>query len=250
MQGLGNDYIYLDFTQKEMDINVPKLCKVMCKHKFSVGADGIIVLKNSQTCDAKMEIYNSDGSSAKMCGNATRCVSFYLSKKLNKKNIQIECDSGVLKAKVFAKTNNYAQVLVKMGKVEILKTRKYFHLVNCGNKHLVVFVKNFNFDVKKIGKKVNKITNNKVNIEFVQILSKDTLRIKVYERGSGVTLACGSGAVASAYVYKKICNNTNKVKVCLDGGMLDIFFKGKNVFMYGGAKFVYKGECCFDEYCK
>ncbi len=254
MQGIGNDYIFIDNIKNCYKYNFKTLSKILCKRHFYIGGDGIIVLTKSRICDVKMQIYNSDGSKAKVCGNATRCVAFYIYKILNKKVITIESSNKILKAKIKQVKNNLAYVEVDMGQCKYIKNfnikiggkNALCNIASIGNKHCIVFVSQYNFDIKKIGEKINKLDCFKggVNIEFVKILDKNNIEMKVYERGSGITLACGSGACASAYVCY-LLNKVDKkqpINVKLDGGELKIIINKKNVVMNGVCKFVFKGE--------
>ena len=254
MQGLGHDYIYIDQIKNNKNINFGILASGLCKRGYGVGADGIIVIKSSNCADAKMIIYNSDGSLAKMCGNATRCVAFYLSKKLNKKNITIQVGNQIANCNILKSGSQSAIVKVEINSPQVLKTIKRqikntvysINIVDVGNLHAVVFVKDFNFNYIQIAKLINKLKDFKdgVNVEFVQIKSLNKIKIKVFERGSGLTKACGSGACASAYLYKRVFNkDAKKIKVCLDGGCLQIEFCKNKTIMTGAAKYVYKGEC-------
>ncbi len=254
MHGIGNDYIFIDNIKNKNKHNFAKLSKKLCDRHFFVGADGIIVLEKSNTCDVKMQIYNSDGSKAKVCGNATRCVAFYVYKKCNKKNITIESANKILKAKILKVKNNKAFVEVNMGKcvykgnlkINIGGKNASCNIASIGNKHCVIFVDNYDFNIDEIGKKINKLEQfkNGVNVEFVKVQKNNIIKVKVYERGSGETLACGSGACASCYVcyYLKKINKNMPIIVNLDGGKLYIKIKKNNLIMSGECEFVYKGE--------
>lgn len=247
MQALGNDYIYIDCTQNKIKLsNIPKICPQICSPHFGVGADGIILIQKSNTCDAKIHILNKDGSYAKMCGNAIRCVAFYLYRKLNKRKVNIQTYDRKVLCKVVPRSENTAYVLAKIGKVQSKKVGGN-HIVFCGNKHIVITKKNLNFDINKKVRKLDDEILKNYNIEFMQIKSKNEISIKVYERGSCETLACGSGAVASAYILHKMYK-FNKVKVHLLGGELTIYFYNGQAYMWGLANFVFVGECKIGEF--
>ena len=239
MQGIGNDYIFVDNQNKKYFFDFALLSKTLSKRRYSIGSDGLIVILPHKNFDAEIEIFNSDGSKAKMCGNATRCVAFYLAKKLKKDNISIFCKGRVLECKVKILNQNKAIVCVNMGSVKIIKHNKNCFVAKLANKHLIVFVKNFNFDTKKVGQKLCKKFD--ANVMFVKILSDDKIKVKVYERGSGITLACGSGASACCFVANKFFGLNDKILAFLDGGKLLIKI-GKSVQMIGECKFVYSGE--------
>ena len=241
MQAIGNDYVFVDNQNSEYNQNFSSLSKKISKRHYGIGSDGLIVISKHKNLDASMQIFNSDGSTAKLCGNATRCVAFYLSKKLNKNQISIYSSGKILKCKILKSSSSKAVVCVNMGNAKIIKTNKKFALVDIGNKHLVVFVKNFNFGLQKIGQKLSQKFFEGINVEFVKILSDNKIRVKVFERGSGITLACGSGACASSFVANKIFGLQNKILVKLDGGSLIVKID-KQIQMIGECKFVYKGE--------
>ena len=212
---------------------------------------GYIKKENNLSQEGNCWIYDNAKvyENAKVCGNATRCVAFYLSRKLNKSKIKIKSGGIVLKSIVYPQNKTQANVLTKWNSAKILKSKGNKFLVYCGNLHLVIFVKNFNFDVEKCGKKLNIQTKNKVNIEFVKIKKENELQVKVYERGSGITYACGSGAIASAVAYLNNKEKDKKIKIFLDGGELYIYQHNKKIFMRGKANIVYKGETNLDEFC-
>ena len=241
MHGIGNDYIFVDNQTNSQKLNYGLLSKKICKRHFGVGSDGLIVIKNHKTQDAEIEIYNSDGSKANICGNATRCTAFYLSKKLGKSDISTFSGGKILNCKVLKSDNQKAIVCVNMDKARIIAKTKDKVMVDIGNKHLVVLVKNFNFNLQKIGQKLSQKICGGINVEFVKVLSKDKIQIKVYERGSGVTLACGSGACASCFALNKVFGLNKIIQAKLDGGTLLVKI-GKQIQMTGECKFVYKGE--------
>lgn len=253
MHGLGNDYIFIDSVQNQNYLNYKELAKIICKRNFGVGADGLIVILKGQNCDAKMEIYNKDGSKANLCGNATRCVAYYLFKKYKIKNPLIQSGKKLLKTKIISSNGKKAIVCVNMGKCEyeyskteqILNKNYKLNIFDIGNKHCVVFVDDFNFDYKKVAEYINKkLFQDGINVEFVKIINDTSIKIKVYERGSGITLACGSGACASAFAYKFLFENVlNNINVELDGGFLKIIFnKNASLAMLGKCNYVFKGE--------
>ena len=255
MHGIGNDYIFIDNICDEYKMDFSCLSKKLSRRHFSVGSDGIIVILKSKTCDAKIHIFNADGSKAKMCGNALRCVAFYLYKKLGKKEVIIQVVNRKIKCKILSNSNNKATVEVCMGRAKLLSTHSFkllknlqtLNVVSLGNKHAVVFVKEFNFSVQKWGKTICDSFDGGINVEFVKIQKDNILQIKVYERGSGITYACGSGACASAYAYCKAKKINGKIIANLEKGQLEIYVKNSQIKMTGQAKFVYFGEVEIDE---
>lgn len=250
MHGIGNDYIFIDNTEQNLKLDFSSLAKKLSKRRFSVGSDGLVVI-NKCSEDGEMQIYNSDGTRAKMCGNATRCVAFYLGKKLNKNIVKIKIDKKILTAKILSTRKSKAKVEVNMGKAKYMTCLKRqvtnyepFHIASIGNKHCVVFSNNLtNFE--KIGKKINDMPEfgDGINVEFVKVLSRKKIHVKVYERGSGVTLACGSGACACAYVANHLGLCDKQIQVVLDGGNLDIVIKDDDdVVMKGECEYIYSGE--------
>lgn len=254
MTGLGNDYVYLDMTQETFPLNFADFAKQVSNRNFSVGSDGLVVLTPSKNADVKMRIFNSDGSEAEICGNALRCVSKLLYDKNGTTNLSVETKKKIVRIKLLSNEENTAIVRVEMGKLETVGTGKItideksfeLNLVDAGNPHCVIFVKNFDFDVKYFGEKISKnpIFKEGTNVEFVKILDESHLQVKVYERGSGITLACGSGACASAFCYNRLHNPKNKdISIVLDGGQMEISCKEPdNTIMIGSAQMVFSGK--------
>ncbi len=267
MEALGNDYVYIDATKINLDTNlIPKLATRLSDRHFGIGSDGLILILPSTIADFAMHIYNCDGSQAQMCGNGIRCVGkFVYEKKLtNKSSISIETLAGIKKLDLRIKSGKVNQITVDMGKpilepskIPVLSPQLQFKLqaadklfdltcVSMGNPHTVAIVDNLNnLDAEKYGKIIESDNNfpEKTNVEFIEILDKNTLKMKVYERGSGITMACGTGACASvvAATINKLVNTKEDIKVILPGGNLSIKYD-KNVLMTGGANIVYEGE--------
>ncbi len=255
MQGLGNDYLYVF---GEVPENIVELSKKLSDRHFGVGSDGMIYISKSKIADFKMRIFNADGSEAKMCGNGIRCVGKYVFDKgyTDKTELEIETLSGIKKLKLAVCDGKVEKVTVDMGKAEAEKEKtvlvdgeKIFLVpVSVGNPHAVIFVDDIkNAQIMTIGPKIEKHSEfeDGVNVEFVEILGKNSLRMRVWERGSGVTMACGTGACASvmAAISKGICGYDDIVTVVLDGGKLEILIVEDNkVIMTGPAEFVCEGE--------
>jgi len=230
MQGLGNDYLYIfgDVTEPE------SLSVRLSDRHFGIGSDGIIVMTASNNADFKMRIFNADGSEAKMCGNGIRCVGKYLYEKgyTEKEDLTIETLSGVRHLELHIKEGTVTSVTVDMGQVQATSPVSLpFNMegrpVSVGNPHVVIFVE----DMEQVllaewGSVIEKYSlfPNGVNVEFVQVLNDHTLRMRVWERGSGITLACGTGACASvaAAIDAGYCNYKEEICVKLDGGDLHI----------------------------
>ena len=269
MEGLGNDYIIFDCT-KELKIDNPnELSKKLSNRHFGIGSDGIILIKNSNIADYMMDIYNKDGSRAEMCGNGIRCVGKYIyDKKLTTKNIiTIETLAGIKELKLNIKNNKVDTITIDMGEpilnpisvpfipqeknsqnISLIIKNKQFQLtcLSVGNPHAVTIIKNLkDFDVKAYGELIEKNNHfpNKTNVEFIEIQDKKNINMRVWERGSGETLACGTGA--SAVLVACVLNNLtdNLVNIHLQGGTLTIEWNKQNnhIYMEGPANIVYEG---------
>ena len=215
--------IALGKTKDEIK-HISSLAKIMSDRHFGIGSDGIILICNSEICDFKMMMFNQDGTQAEMCGNGIRCLGkFVYDKKMTqKKELEIETLAGVKKLKLFTNENDKVEsVTVNMGKPifevnkipvisdeQVVKNLKIkaidkeflFTCISMGNPHAITFIDDVdNFDVKKYGKvlEVDEHFPKKANIEFIQVIDRDTIKMRVWERGSGETLACGTGASAS-----------------------------------------------------
>ncbi|MDR0735165.1 MAG: diaminopimelate epimerase [Elusimicrobiota bacterium] len=268
MEGCGNDYIYINCFEE--NIKSPRALAVrLSDRRFGVGGDGIILILPSKKADAKMRIFNIDGSEGRMCGNGIRCVAKYLydNNIVRKENIAVETLSGVKGLKLAIKKGLTETVKVDMGRPELrpakipvnlagktiiakpiaIDGKKYnITCVSMGNPHAVVFCKNVDgLDLAKIGPlfENNSLFPDRINTEFVQILSKTRLKMRVWERGSGETLACGTGACASvvAAVLNNLVPKGKDIKVELAGGNLLINYNGDKVFMTGPCKKVFEG---------
>lgn len=282
MHGLGNSYIYIDcvrennFFLDEKKIFV--LAQKLSDKNFGIGADGLILILKSNKSDFKMRIINSDGTEAEMCGNGIRCVGkFVYEKKLvdeNKKILEIETLAGIKKLELEIKNNLVENVKVDMGKacfdvkkigiagnknkIDLVVDNKKFvcECVSIGNPHAVIFLDDLDFknlDVKKYGYEIenNICFKNKINVEFAKIKNKNCIDVKVWERGSGITLACGTGACAVfAVALKNNLIDKNKiVKIKLPGGGLNIFCDEKeNIFMSGEAQNICDGSFDLDNF--
>lgn len=274
MHGLGNDYIYINTLKNENIIaeeKLPSFTRYLCNRHFGVGADGVILIEKSKIADFKMKIFNKDGSTAQMCGNGIRCFAKYVYEAglINKKNIDIETQAGVKQAYLKVEKNKVAEITVCMGKpvLDLLELRKLKFIdedyndkiiinatdvnfeiipVSIGNPHAVVFLKNLeNFNVKKYGELIenNKIFLEKTNVEFVQVIDKGHIKMKVWERGTGETYACGTGACAAlvACAYKGFTRRYAVVN--LKGGDLFVNWslQDNQIYLTGIATKVFDG---------
>lgn len=270
MHGIGNDYIYIDCINNKRPQMPEDLAKVMSNRKKGIGSDGLILIENSEIADFKMEIYNADGTIAQMCGNGIRCLGKFVYDKgyTNKEKITVETLAGIKTLELFINQGKVKKVKVDMGEpilepekipVKSLKSpainlklycKDTYFLCTCvsmGNPHAVTIVDNLdNFPVEKYGPLLEKEEHfpEKANIEFVQIVDRKNIKMRVWERGSGETLACGTGACA-AVVAMSINNYVEpEAVVKLLGGELKINWdKATNhIYMEGEATMVYEGE--------
>lgn len=270
MQGLGNDFVILDYEEFiKADTEKSVLAKKLCDRNFGIGADGLIIINpDTQNTDIGWFFYNSDGSVAQMCGNGMRCFAKYVREQelVDSNEFSVETKAGI----IIPKVNKDGTVTVNMNKpilepdlipvksqnnlnTELVIKNKKFRInsVSMGNPHCVIFTEN---DTKEYALKYgpdiekNSIFPEKTNVEFVKILSKKEIILDVWERGCGITLACGTGACAS--VVAGILNGylDNKVKVNLPGGALSVEWEGsnsdtyKNVYMTGPAEYSFTGQ--------
>ncbi len=250
----GNDYIYIDCFENKID-NPSDLSIKLSNRHFGIGSDGLILVSPSDCADANMRIFNADGSEAKMCGNGIRCVSKYLfDKKMLKNTMKIDTLSGIKNVEIVESNGKISQVKVDMGNYSVWKGHKELDkitesissmepvYVSVGNPHCVIICDDLNIDIREIGSKIQKCFNNGINVEFVKINSRENIDIRVFERGSGETLACGTGACASCIAcnYMELCDK--KLNVHLLGGNILVECSGDSVFMTGEAVEVFKGE--------
>lgn len=254
MHGLGNDYLYV-YGEPE---NPSELSIKLSERHFGAGSDGMIWISPSRVADFKMRIFNADGSEAMMCGNGIRCVGKYVYDKgyTDKKQLKIETLSGIRTLDLQVSSGKVKSVTVDMGKavasedltLDIEGQSLTCTPVSVGNPHAVFFVEDIEkVELTKIGPKIehHEAFPDGVNAEFIQVLGDNELRMRVWERGSGITMACGTGACAStmAAVKKKFCDYDTPVSVHLDGGTLKIQIShDNNVTMTGPAETIYEGE--------
>lgn len=266
MHGLGNDYIVIDNRKKQVkEHEIPYLAKRLCRRRFGVGADGILLVYNSKIADARMRMFNPDGSEAEMCGNGIRClVKFcFENSVISKTHIDVKTLAGVKETWLNAKNGKVESVKVNMG-TPLFGRRdipmlgegtfidQYLNVngekikataLSVGNPHCVIFVKEVdNYPVKDIGPKIEShgLFPDRTNVEFVQTISREELRVRTWERGAGETLACGTGACASVVAATLLRKIGGKATVHLLGGDLDIEYSN-NIFMTGPAEKVFEG---------
>lgn len=269
MHGIGNDYVYINCFTEQVD-NPNELAKIMSPRRFSVGADGVILICPSKVADAKMRMFNLDGSEGKMCGNGIRCVGkfVYDSGIAHKDTITIETLSGIKTLYVTDKDGVAETITVDMGKAE-LSPEKIPAIADCdtiidtaitvdgnsynitavsmGNPHAVTFCDEIeSLNLEKTGPHFehHEMFPQGVNTEFIRVIDESTLQMRVWERGSGETFACGTGACAAAVaaVLNGYCKHDTEITVHLVGGDLFITYKNDGtVFMRGPATKVFDG---------
>ncbi len=255
MQGLGNDYLYI-YADSLPDDAAALSVKLSDRH-FGIGSDGMIWILPSDKADFMMRIFNADGSEAKMCGNGIRCVGKYVFDKgyTDKTQITVETLSGIKEITLITDGSKALGATVNMGKAEVsppktVKTEFGETVcipVNVGNPHAVIFTDDTeNARVAKLGSEIENSAEfiGGVNVEFVQKIEERRLRMRVWERGSGITLACGTGAcaAAAAAVHSGLCKYDEKITVSLDGGPLTVtILKDGTAVMTGPAETVFEG---------
>lgn len=269
MHGIGNDYVYVNCFQEKVD-NPSEVAKFVSDRHFGVGSDGLILIKPSQVADCEMDMYNLDGSQGAMCGNGIRCVAKYVYDYgiVPKTTLRIATKSGIKELNLTVENGKVSLVRVNMGspileasKIPVVSDQSqavnqpikvnghtyYFTGVSMGNPHAVVYLDDVdNLDIEKIGPAFEKhpVFPDRVNTEFVKVIDRKTLKMRVWERGSGETLACGTGACAVA--VSSILNNLTgeEVTVKLLGGDLKIHWDRLEnlVYMTGPATTVFDGE--------
>lgn len=268
MEGCGNDYIYINgFEEDILDIN--KLAIEMSERHFGVGSDGLVMILPADNADFTMRMFNSDGSESEMCGNAIRCVGKYVydRKMTDKTTVSINTLAGIKVLELHLKDGVVDTVTVDMGEpileadlIPVVSNKKPvvgetitaldktfdFTCVSMGNPHAVTFIENTDlFEVEKYGSvlEVDEHFPRKANIEFAQVISKDYMKMRVWERGAGETWACGTGTCATvvAGVLNGLCERQTTVKLL--GGELFIEWNEENnhVYMTGPARFSFDG---------
>ncbi len=269
MQGCGNDYVYINCFEEKVE-DAPALARKVSDRHFGIGADGLVLIKPSSRDDFTMEMYNADGSQGKMCGNAIRCVGKYVfdHRMTKKRELAVETLAGTKYLSLNVSGDKVSEVTVLMGvpvfepeKIPVVAEgksvvdmpvtvdgRKYrITAVSMGNPHAVIFVEDTkNFPIEKIGPlfERHEMFPERVNTEFVKVLDRENISMRVWERGSGETWACGTGACASAVASVINGYTDGKVTVHMLGGNLHIRYDGEGgqVHMTGPAVEVFQGE--------
>ena len=268
MHGCGNDYIYFNCFHTKIEHPEELSIRLSDRH-FGIGGDGIVLIGPSDVADAKMRMFNADGSEGKMCGNATRCIGKYLYENgiAQTETITLETLSGIKKLNLTVQDDLVQSVTVDMGpailnpkeipvyldgqmvvNVPVTIDSQTYHItcVSMGNPHCIVFVDDVDsLDLETLGPKFenNPLFPERINTEFIRAMDANTLQMRVWERGSGETWACGTGACAAgvAAVLNGFCQKNSDILVHLRGGDLTINYTDEAVFLSGSATKVFEG---------
>lgn len=270
MHGIGNDYIYVNCFEQSVD-EPEKISVIVSDRHKGIGSDGLVLIMPSDKADLRMRIFNADGSEAMMCGNATRCIGKYAYEKglVDKTELTLETNSGIKYLSLTIENEKVTSVTVDMGQailkpcdipvnseleqfvsqpVEVDGTEYRLTCVSMGNPHAVLFTDGIDtLDLEKIGPSFenHKLFPNRINTEFIEVIDDHTLKMRVWERGSGETFACGTGTCAAvvASVLNGICPRGEEILVHLRGGDLTIVWREDGtVLMTGPAEFICDGD--------
>lgn len=270
MHGAGNHFVVVDGFKEKLPQALRQLAKTVCHPQFGVGADGLVLILPSRAADFRMRIFNPDGTEAEMCGNGIRCFAKYVfDRKLTRqKKFTVETPAGIVVPEVFVNNREVSEVRVDMGEPRFSRAeipmrgkptpivlaeklpvagKKYeITCVSMGNPHCMTFIKDVSkIDLAELGPKFERhpVFPKRTNVEFIQVLSRKKIRVRVWERGAGPTLACGSGACASVVGSVLNSRTDRNVSVHLPGGVLHIHWLPNNhVLMTGPAKYVFEGK--------
>ena len=277
MQGIGNDYIYLDCINNPIPADPAALSRRISDRHFGVGSDGLVLICPSERADFRMRMYNADGSESEMCGNATRCIGKYVYERgmTQKRNVSLETGAGIRHLKLNVEGSQVASVEVDMGEPglnpediptslaanhpmdksgriisePLLIEGREFRVtcVSMGNPHCVIFLNETeNWPIEKCGPKFehHAVFPNRTNTEFAKVIDRQHIRMRVWERGSGETMACGTGACATLAAGVLNGLTDREAILQLNGGNLSIRWDEKNnhIYMTGPAAFVFNGE--------
>ena len=249
MDGLGNDFVIIDNRQKITKLSKEQIIKI-CNRNF-IGCDQLILIENDNTTDARLKFFNSDGGESSACGNGTRCVADLISKEKNNKTIILNTLSGNLKSKILGNnlvTTEIGNAKIKWNEIPLSDELNTKNLnikindlnnkehsggtaINVGNPHIIFFVDEIeNFDIAKIGPQIenHKMFPEKCNVTIAKIINKNLIKVKVWERGAGLTKACGTAACATAFASKLHNLTDNNTDIEFKTGKLSIFIDKKN----------------------
>ena len=278
MQATGNDFIIVDYTKSKFEYSFKLLAKYLCDRHYGVGADGLIILDKSKVADLKMRIFNPDGEEAEMCGNGIRCFAKYVYEYgiIQKESFCIETLAGIKDIELTVEGKTVIKIKIAMGepifeydKIPVIysdinyeKTKENieklsinsikiegneFYPISIGNPHVVCFVNNVEeINIEEIGKKVEnyKYFPNKTNVEFVEIIDENKIKVRIWERGVGETLSCGTGSCAATVISHIIKSTNCDLTVDLKGGNLKIQYDKdkKMIYLEGDAMEIFVGN--------
>ncbi|MBC2856686.1 MAG: diaminopimelate epimerase [Cetobacterium sp.] len=255
MQAAGNDFVLINGIENEIQ-DYSSLSKKLCDRHFGIGADGLMSCEKTDKADIKMVYYNSDGSKGEMCGNGIRCFSkfIYDTGIVTKDTIDVKTAAGIKRVFLHLENGEIKNIKVGMGKaIEVIEgdltvnSEKFeFSTVIVGVPHTVIFTEKLDvLDVNDLGRQieVKEIFPNKTNVNFVEVINENKVRIKTWERGAGRTLACGTGSCATVIVGHTLGILGNRVEVITEGGQINVTVKEDGeIYMEGTATTVFKGE--------
>jgi len=269
MHATGNDFVIIDCIKTKFQYSLKMLSEFLCDRHFGVGADGVIFIEKSDIADFKMRIFNLDGTEAKMCGNGIRCLAKYVFEKrlIRKEKLKIETLAGIKELELIVENRTVISAKVNMGSpifeyskipvtysevtksngiiININKKEYEFFPVSIGNPHVVCFVENLEaLKIEEIGPIVEnyKYFPDRTNVEFVKVIDKNNIEVRIWERGVGETLSCGTGACAASVIsiIKKFTESELTVNV--KGGKLKVLYDKDNLILNGPASIVYDGH--------
>lgn len=252
--GAGNDFIMIDNRDGHFDVKDTEKIKLLCDRHFGIGADGLILMEKSEKADCFMNYYNSDGTLAEMCGNGVRCLAKFFLKQTNSDAKKLSIDTRAEIKKIICNADE--SFSVNMGAPAFAHTdfpsqsltfeNISFNFVSMGNPHAVGFVKNLSeIDISHIGPKIENDPHfpNKINVEFVEKISNNHFKVRVWERGCGETMACGTGACAVYTIIKKENKDLNEMTLEFPGGNLFLSQNNKGeIILRGSAVYVFEGN--------
>jgi len=268
MHGAGNDYIFIDCIRDDLDMDWSSLARRLSDRHFGIGSDGLVLILPSDSADFRMRMFNKDGSEAQICGNALRCVAKYLFEEdyTSGEEMMIETIPGAIRAIVNTDKAKVESVSVELPKPEFnspdlprqtankpmidypleIGGREFaISCVSVGNPHAVIFLDRLEgFPVSEIGPSIecHPLFPERTNVEFVKVERRDKIRVRIWERGSGETLACGSGACAAGVVSVYLGKTDDNIEVMMPGGGFRVQWKGHKIILTGPAEEVFRGE--------
>ena len=249
MHGCGNDYVVINGVKNNVDLKKEQIA-FLCTSHFGIGSEGLLIAMPSKIADFRMRMFNVDGTEAEMCGNGIRCISKFAFEEgiIATKTATVETKAGIKNIELIFNEKEIQGVKVNMGKATFLANPATEYELNCvsvGNPHAVIIVDDIeNFPVHELGPKIENHTGfpNRTNVEFVKIVDRKNVILRVWERGCGETFACGTGSCATVATLYKLNLIDNECTVKLKGGDLKIEIINDEIFMTGNATTVFDGN--------